>query len=341
MKEKRRALLSLQDRQSIWMMKSEGFGIREIGRLIGRDPSVVSRELRRNQTPWRVHVKLSPVERAKQAHDSAKRRQRAKRRGRRKARPLMHINQHIADKLTEKWSPEMIANTIGEYFPGLSLSTKTLYRMIKRDLPELVKLLPEKGKSRRARVMNRRGVFQQAAATKRHMSERPQEADDRSEVGHLEGDCIVGTRGGSKVAVLSLCDRKTRRRWYIIAPDLQAATLRKSLVGFLHSLAPEERKTITFDRGSEFADWEMLEKIIPDLHVYFCSAYAPHEKGSVERSNREVRRWYPKGTDFSTVSAEQLAAVEKSINQKPMKCFGWKSSDCVHQQALESQRFAA
>ena len=323
--KKKRMRLSLEDRQNISVMKSSGVGIREIGRRIKRSASVISRELKRNAFPSYVSMKLTALERAKAAHDKAKRRQQNKRRGKRKAKPLMAVYEHIGNKLIDGWSPEKISAKIGEEFPGLSLSTSTIYRMIKRDMPEFKKHLPEKGKKRRQRVMNRRGIFGQAAAQKRHISERPAAANERAEIGHLEVDMILSKKG-SKAAVLSICDRTSRDRDFILVPNLEAITVRKAFVSYLHSLPAFARRTITFDRGSEFAEWDMLEKIFPDLKVYFCTAYSPHEKGSVERSNKEFRRFFPKKTDFALVSQEQVIQARDKINNSPMKCLGWKSS---------------
>jgi IS30 family transposase len=332
--KKQRKALTLEIRQSIWVMSAAGIGIRETGRRLKIDPSIVSRELRRNRLPIFVSTRLSALERAKEAHQKAKRRCKEKRRGKRKARPLMSIFEHIAKKLSEGYSPEAIANTIERYFPTLKLSTSTIYRMIKHDAPELIKHLPEHGKKRRQRIMNRRGRFQQAAPAKRHKSERPAEADNRSEIGHLEGDSILSKRG-SKVSVLSLCDRMTRKRWYIEVKDLQAETIRKALVSLFHSLPAYARKTLTLDRGSEFAEWDMLEKIFKELQVYFCTAYSPYEKGSVERSNRDFRRDFPKGTDFAMVPPEQIQQTQDKFNNKPMKCLKWGSPDELYKQEVE------
>jgi len=335
MKNERKALI-LEVRQSIWMMRSQGLGIREIGRQLKISASIVSRELRRNSLPVYIAARLTPLERAKEAHEKAKRRRKEKRRGKRKAKPLMSVIEHIAQKLMKKWSPEDISDTIGDFFAGLKLSTTTIYRIIKRDAPDLKKFLPEKGKKRRQRVMDRRGKFQQAAAEKRHISERPVEAEKREELGHLEADMVVSKKG-SKAAVLSIYDRASRKRWYISVDNLEAATIRKALVIFLHSLPAHARKTVTFDRGSEFAEWDMIEKIFVDLKAYFCTAYSPHEKGGVERSNRELRRFFPKGTDFSSVSQEQLAEAQELINNRPMKVLGRKSSFDFHNELLKQE----
>ncbi len=149
---------------------------------------------------------------------------------------------------------------------------------------------------------------------------------------------MVLSKKGSKTAILSIYDRASRRRWYILVANLEAATVRKALVCFLHSLPAYALKTLTFDRGSEFAEWDMIEKIFPDLKVYFCTAYSPHEKGGVERSNRELRRFYPKGTDFSAVQQDQLADAQEKINNRPMKCLGRESSHDYHSYLLKQAR---
>lgn len=339
MKIKRKAL-SLENRQSLWVMRAGGAKIREIGRHLRISASVVSRELRRNSVSPHVSVKLSPLERGKVAHQKAKYRLQNKKRGKRKARPEVAVYEHVALKLSEKWSPEAIANTWGEYFSGKTISTNTIYRMISKDWPKLKALLPERGKKRRAKVVNRRGKVQQAAADKRHVSERCEAANNRQEEGHLEIDSILSKRG-SKAAIISIIDRKTRKRWYLFVPNLEANTVRKALVIFLRTLSAEQRRSITLDRGTEFAEWKMLESIFLGLKVYFCTAYSPHEKGSVERSNRDFRRFFPKKTDFSIVTQQEIDQAQNLINSKPMKCLRWKSPNNVYRSGDYDSRQAA
>lgn len=329
-----RKLLTLEVRQQIWVMKADRVGIREIARRLKIDCSIVSRELRRNCLDARIACRITPLERANEAHAKAKRRLGAKRRGQRKARPLKQVYEHIALKLSEHWSPEMISGTWSEYFQGETLSTSSIYRLIKRDWPELKSYLPERGRKRRARIMQRRGKVQQAAREKVHISERSTAADQRSEIGHLEVDSILSKRG-SKVAIVSIIDRMTRKRWFILVKDLQAATVRKALVMFLHTLSPQQRRSLTLDRGSEFAEWDMLEKIFPALKVYFCTAYSPHEKGSVERSNRDFRVFFPKGTDFALIDQHSIKLAENAINNRPMKILQFKTPQQLWNEELK------
>lgn len=318
---KKRNLLTLWDRQIIVAMHEQSYGVRDIGRYVRRDPSVVSRELRRNRPPPRL--KLSPLDRAQWADDRARKRLGARKRGKRCSIKLAEVWGHIVDNLISKESPEAIAATMEQEI-GKRVSCATIYRWIKKEHPELKRYLPEKGKKRRQRVMDRRGRFQQAAAAKRSLEERPTEANDRSEVGHLEGDTIHGCKGTS-AAVLSIRDRKTRLHYFEKVENLEAGTVTPAIIRLLERNPATFRKTLTFDRGSEFADWPMIEKAFPDLKVYFCDAYCPYQKGTNERGNRDFRKYYPKGSNFDEVTAEQVREAQRRVNLHPMKLHHWRS----------------
>jgi IS30 family transposase len=312
-------------------MREQGYGVREIGRFLSIDASVVSRELRRNFPPFRL--RLSGQGRAEWAHKRAKERLKERKRGKKGTIADVKVREHIVEKLIAKVSPEAIAATMEEEL-GKKVSYSTIYRWIKREVPELKKYLFEKGKRRRQRVMNRRGRFQQAAAAKRSLDERPAEADDRSEVGHLEGDTIQG-RKGSSAAVLSVRDRKTRLHWFEKVENLESATVSRAIARLLHRIPAAFRKTLTFDRGAEFANWPMIEKIFPSLVIYFCDAYCPYQKGSNERGNRDFRKYYPKGSNFEGVMPEEVREVQKKVNLHPMKLHQWRSpSEVAAQFAL-------
>jgi len=246
-----------------------------------------------------------------------------RKRGKRCGIMLVEVREHVIDRLIDKESPEAIAATMEERI-GKKVSYSTIYRWVKRDVPELKKYLYEKGKKRRSRVMDRRGRFQQAAAVKRLIDERPTEADKRSDIGHLEGDTIHG-RKGTSAAVLSIRDRKTRTHWFEKVANLEADTVCRAIIRLLHQIPPAFRKTLTLDRGSEFADWPMIEKIFPELKVYFCDSYCPYQKGTNERGNRDLRKHHPKGSNFDPISPEELKETQRKINAHPMKLHLWKT----------------
>jgi IS30 family transposase len=263
------------------------------------------------------------MDRAEWAHRQATERLKARKRGKRCAIKLTEVREHVVDRLVDKLSPEAISATM-EREIGKKVSYSTIYRWVKKDVPELKKYLYEKGRKRRSRVMDRRGRFQQAAAIKRSIEERPVEADNRSEVGHLEGDTIHGRRG-TTAAVLSIRDRKLRLHWFEKVADLEASTVCSAIIRLLSRLPAEFRKTLTLDRGSEFADWPIIEKAFPELKIYFCDARCPYQKGSDERGNRDFRKHHPKGSNFDLIHATEIKDAQQKVNAHPMKLHNWES----------------
>ena len=162
----------------------------------------------------------------------------------------------------------------------------------------------------------------------RSIHDRPSQIDERKEVGHWEGDTIVTKKKGKK-AILSLRERVTRKRIYRLIADLKAETVLAALWAILEELPPKMRKSITFDNGSEFAysDLIALENRYEGLKLYFCDSYASWQKGSVENSNKDLRWYHPKGTDFGLLSPYDVRHLEEKINNRPMKCNGYRSAN--------------
>ena len=177
------------------------------------------------------------------------------------------------------------------------------------------------------------------------IEQRPPEVNERQEFGHWEGDTVYSGKGQIKTtcALFTMTERKTRNEIIIGVPNRKAETIVKAVDALERKLGARKFrlifKSITFDNGTEFAAADMLErscinKTIPRTKVYFCHPYSSWERGSNEHVNGMIRRKHPKGTDFSKVSKEQLAATEKWINEYPRKIFGYKSSAIMFQQCL-------
>lgn len=166
------------------------------------------------------------------------------------------------------------------------------------------------------------------------ITKRPKKANERREFGHWEIDTIHTCKGGTK-AVLSLIERKSRQRVYFRLENLKAKTVMSRLIPFFRTLPPHMRKSITADNGSEFCTSEMkkLEKF--GMKVFYCHAYKSQEKGGVERSNWQLRKYFPKGTDFGAVPLEELKEAQRKLNNRPMKVNGYKSSQSVFDRALK------
>jgi IS30 family transposase len=164
--------------------------------------------------------------------------------------------------------------------------------------------------------------LKQGAPEKRGINQRDDAILKRLEVGHWEGDTVISTKKGGKGGVVRIRERLTRKSISRIVPDLKAETVLGALRGMFHDLPAHMRKSLTLDNGSEFA-YSMiikLEGFYPGFLVYYCDAYASWQKGSIENSNKALRWYYPKGTDFGKVLPFDLYRCEDKINDRPMKC---------------------
>lgn len=324
-KQERRAF-RLEECQRIYQMLFLGRSIRDIGRELDRNHGTISKFIRRNAHPFPgVWKKMSYLEQAKYAFTKQlERKHRVI--ANRSSRKSSELWNYVCDKLVnERWSPETISGRIKETVPGESISFQCIYNMIRRRGNEYLKeYLFEKGKKRRSNVMGRRSRFQDGASKKTNIKERSEEADLRLEPGHLEIDCIVSCRSG-KGALVNIVDRYTRVAHIVYTPNLLAETVRKKVMKVLLKLPQSLRKSITLDNGGEFSDFFILEKILPNLKLYWCDPYRPQQRGTVERSNRNFRKFYPKGTDFSKVPEEELKLVMEIIRNTPIKLHGFRT----------------
>ena len=160
---------------------------------------------------------------------------------------------------------------------------------------------------------------------------RPEAVSQRTERGHWEMDLIVG-REGSRPVLLTMVERQTREPLAFKLPDKRAASVRK-VFDHLERNTPdfkERFRSITTDNGSEFLEYE---KLVQSIHggkrfaVYYCHSYAAWEKGRNENQNRMIRRWFPKGTDFSKVPEEEIRACQDWMNSYPRRSLGWLSPE--------------
>ena len=277
------------------------YSIREIGRKLGRHPSSISRELKRN-----------PDYKAEKAQENYKKRK-ACCGAQAKFSPALKII--LQEKLNQTWSPEQI---VGRLFPG-SLSFKTIYRWLYAGLLELpLAVLRQKGK--RQQPKETRGRFNVGTS----ISERPREVRKRSSFGHWELDTVVSGRGKAKGCTATFIERQTR--WYqaILMPDRSAASMEKA-IRTLHARYPSEVfQSFTTDRGKEFSCYPIIEAEL-EIPVYFADPYAAWQRGSNENGNGLFREFFPKGTNFDIVSPEEIDLALELINNRPRKCLNWKT----------------
>lgn len=228
-----------------------------------------------------------------------------------------------------------------------SVSVTTIYSYIKKGLfLQITQVdLPRHGKHKQGYKKVKTKDDQARASAGDSIEQRPPEVESREEFGHWEGDTVYSGKGKCMTtsALLTLNERKTRKDIIIGIPNRKAETVVKALDALERKCGARRFraifKSITFDNGSEFSAAEELErsavnKTIPRTKVYFCHPYSSWERGSNENANSMIRRRHPKGTDFSKVSAAEIAATEEWINNYPRKIFGYKSSEVMFRECL-------
>ena len=321
----KRKEFTLEERQYIHTMLVKGKGFTELGIVLGRDPKVIKRAATRykSNNPF-VYKHQTALERAKWDHDEHKKRLRGpKSRTRLKSRE----RQEYVESRLSKASPELIAGRYKVSHPGETMSHESIYQWIYRERRDLIKHLEVVSqRGNRKRSSTRKYRFKQPAAPKRSISQRPTEANERRGILHLESDTVMGIKR-SKACIQNTCDRKSR---VVMLSKIHECTAQASSIATYRrlKLLPEElrvKMTLTEDNGAENSNFAEEENILKIKH-YSCHPYSAWERGTVEKLNRSaVRRFFPKGTDFTHVTFEQIKAAETFHNNRPMKCLRFKT----------------
>ncbi|WP_280497078.1 IS30 family transposase [Nocardia asiatica] len=315
--------LSEDERIHIADRRREKAGIRAIAAELGRSPSTISREIRRNGTVGSTG-QLTYRPHAAQARADA-RRPRPKLR---KTARYPELAEFIQQRLDKRWSPEQICQAVGKHFPDrpeLHVVHETVYQALYvQGRGELRRELARALRTGRIRRKPRR----QAACRQPRfthpmvmISDRPAEVADRAVPGHWEGDLIIGKDGAS--AIGTLVERSTRYLMLVHLPDGRTAEhVRDALQRTVTRLPPHLVRSLTWDQGSELAEHHQFS-IVTDVPVYFCDPASPWQRGSNENTNGLLRQYFPKGTDLSVHTRENLDAVAAELNGRPRKTLGW------------------
>ncbi len=237
------------------------------------------------------------------------------------------LGRRVSDELLHAWSPQQIAGRLRAMHPDEPeqwVSHETIYRSIyvltRGELrSRLVGLLRRRHDKRmpRARGRARSGIVNAVP-----IAQRPPEVDDRRVPGHWEGDLVKGAFNRSAVGVL--LERHSR---LVLLAKMDGCTAEDAYAGFSRRLAtinPALRKTLTYDRGSEMALHEQLAQRL-DIDIYFCDPRSPWQRASNENINGLLRQYLPKGMDLSTLTPQQLAYIEMSLNSRPRAILGFKT----------------
>ena len=308
--------LSMAERGMIQMGWRSGLSYAELGEAIGRNKSVVWREVNRNTSPDGVYY-------ASVAHTKAHQ-------ARHRPKPLKLVENDalcrlIAVWMDEGWSPKLIASMLAFYFDDdqtMRVSHETIYQALyvqtrgklRADLAEKLSL---KRKKRVPHAADRHKNSPYKDAFK--ISDRPAEVEDRAVPGHWEGDLIIGCDG---TAIGTLVERLSRFTILLHLPGCHTAEeVAAAMIRQMRHLPEHLRQSVTWDRGTELAEYEKIQTAL-ELKLFFCDPHSPWQRGTNENTNRLLRFWFEKGSDLSTHSAADLDRVAATLNRRPRPTLG-------------------
>lgn len=313
----RRRLLSSEDRAVISAcVRRRGVGekisLAQIGALIGRDKSVISREITRNSGPDGSYY-------AAVAHRVA-----VEQRRRPKAFRLIEnpgLCRRIEEWMDQGWSPKLIAAVLKEEFPHTIMervSHEPIYQALYvQSRGSLRKDLYQQLSTKRPRRQPRPGAVRANSPYREafKISQRPAEVTDRAVPGHWEGDLVIGA--GGKSAVGTLVERSTRFTILLHLPGRHDAdSVAEAMIQEMADLPEHLRRSLTWDRGTELARYDKIQLDL-QMPIFFCDPHSPWQRGTNENTNRLLRHWLTKGTDLSRFTAGDLRRIAASLNARP------------------------
>jgi len=233
----------------------------------------------------------------------------------------------VASKLILDWSPEQISGWLKSQYPhdeSKRVSHETIYRSLFIQArgalkKELMDHLRSKRRMRRSRHSSEHGHRRGQIVDAISIRERPAEAEDRAIPGHWEGDLLAG---GKNSYIATLVERHSRFLMLVKVTSKDTAVVVAALSERVRNLPATLRRSLTWDRGLEMAKHKEFT-VATEVQVYFCDPQSPWQRGSNENTNLLLRQYFPKGTDLSSISQEQLDQVELLLNQRPRKTLGF------------------
>lgn len=308
-----------KEREKILFFLAQEKTISFIAKELQRDKSSVSREIKRNTNTEGIY---SPSYAQKQYEI------RRRKCGR---KPLL-LNADIHKTvqflfLQYQWSPEQISFRLKHEKNPIQISYATIYRGIYRGFLEEGKLSPgQRGVARklrhRGKTRHKNGCIETRGKIKisHHISERPEQANQRERIGDWEADTVAGVTG--KACLITLVDRKSR---YLLCEKVAKKDSISVKQAIIHMLKDSQPKTITPDRGKEFSRHEEISKALNDVQFYFPEPHQPWQRGTNENTNGLLREYFPKKQDLTEIKPSLIRDKALILNQRPRKCLNWKS----------------
>jgi IS30 family transposase len=320
--------LDLDERRILFRLVEARRPVGAIAERLGRHRSTIYRELGRDRfrDGDRGFCGYFPLT----AQDLADRR---RRRGRKLADDD-GLRAHVVERLEAGWSPQQIAGRLKQERGRASVCHETIYRHVygpdgRRD--GLYHHLPKARRRRGTRFGRkpRTGPIPR----ERWIENRPAEVGTREAFGHWEGDLVIFSKGHGKANVTSLIERKSRFTLLLPNGDRRSTAVLAGVAGALRPLPEAARRTVTFDRGSEFAGYAALDRHL-DLASYFCDPHSPWQKGSVENANGRVRRFLPRHCGPEALGRAHLRRLADRLNDTPRRCLGYRTPREVFEEHL-------
>ena len=302
------------ERDLLAVLRSRGTSLRQIATVLGRNPGTLSRELQRNAPP--VHTGYYLAHKAQQRSEERNRSSRSHRRLKNDV-----IRRYVAQRLRRGWSPELTAGRLTLRHPQHAISHEAIYQWVYADARELIPLLVRAHRRRKNRGYSRRHT-QSHIPERVSILRRPQHVLQRLTTGHWETDTAISRK--SIVALQITVERKTR---YTRLAQLRQKGSREMSIALTRRLSRYPlamRRSITYDNGSENVEHSRTNRVL-GTRSYFCEPYHSWERGTVENTIGLVRRFFPKKTDFATISKNRIQSVERWLNHRPRKCLGFKT----------------
>ena len=313
--------LTADERDKIAIFMARGFNLNDIAKMLGRNRSTISREIRRNgAAKYKSYTPHAAEARSKLRKSVANTHARLKN---------SFIRDYIHEKVKEGWTPEIISGTLKKEHPENTISHEAVYQYIYADAPQLKKYLPRHYRVRRKRKSKKTGSVDNIP-NRVGIDLRPAEVNNRVEFGHWESDSMISRQSHSALVVQ--LERLSRYVKIKKVKANKAKPVSTAIIQNLMALDPSLRKSITYDNGKENVKHQDVNQSL-NMSSYFCNAYRSWEKGSVEQVIGLIRRYLPKKTDFAKVPESQIAYIERQLNFRPRKCLNFSTPYDVLQTA--------
>lgn len=313
--------LTINEREEISLGLAQGRSRRYIASMLCRSPATVSREILRNHYHWYHHAYYRAAKSQRRAYRLAHKARRP-----RKLDTHKQLRQFVFEHLDKRWSPEQIAKRLKVLYPtdtAMHISHESIYSYLyvwpRGELRKVIlKCLRRRHKHRReyGKVRRKCRPIQDFIS----IEERPKEVADRIVPGHWEGDLVMGHNNAS--ALGALVERTTRMTFLVRLKDKDALSVRTAFARKFKYLPDGLKRSLTYDNGQEMADHKLFTKNT-HIQVYFAHPHSPWERGTSENTNALIRQFFPKGTNFNTVSRAKINNVQNLLNDRPRKVLGF------------------